>query len=93
MGAAKLPAVTAHLMRFAGYPKMNAPSPVPVAGTNVAPSAGSLIGAAAGLAAASKLGLNPFDPATGGALVATVTTLITALFHWLGKKSGVVGLG
>jgi len=73
---------------------MNSTAPVPAAGTtNVAPSTGALIGSAAGLVVASKLGLNPFDPGTGGAVVATVATLFTSLFHWLGKKTRVSGLG
>jgi hypothetical protein len=73
---------------------MNSTAPIPAVGTtNVAPTAGALLGSTAGLIVAGKLGLNPFDPASGGAVVATVATLLTSLFHWLGKKTGVPGLG
>lgn len=72
---------------------MNNPQPVPAPSTtNVAPTIGSLVGGVAGLVVASKLGLNPVE-ATGGSVVVSVGTLITALFHWLGGKTGIPGLG
>jgi hypothetical protein len=69
---------------------MNAAADVGM-GTNVAPTVGSLVGSAAGLAVASKLGFNPFDPA-GGSIVAAIAAIITAGFHWLGKRTGLPGL-
>jgi hypothetical protein len=71
---------------------MNATAPTPDSSTNVAPTIGSLLGTAAGLVAASKLGMNPFD-AVGGSFVASIAAAITAGFHWLGKKTHIPGLG
>lgn len=72
---------------------MNNPQPVPASTTNVAPTVGSLIGGAVGLLVASKLNLNPLDPVTGGPVVVSIGTVMTALFHWLGKLTGMPGLG
>lgn len=72
---------------------MNSPAPVNPSSTNVAPTLGALLGTSAGLIVASKLHLDPTDVTSGGALVATVSTLFTALFHWLGQKTGIPGLG
>jgi hypothetical protein len=72
---------------------MNSPQPVPSTGTNLAPTIGSLVGGAAGLAVVGKLGLNPLDPYSGGSILVAITTLFTAAFHWLGKKTGIPGLG
>jgi len=72
---------------------MNTPQPVPPGTANVAPTVGSLVGGAAGLVVASKLGLNPLDPASGGPIVVSIGAAITALFHWLGKLTGIPGLG
>jgi hypothetical protein len=72
---------------------MNTPAPVPASGSvNAAPTIGALIGGAAGVVVASKLGVNPADP-TGIAVVSTVSGLLTMLFHWLGIKTGLPGLG
>jgi len=72
---------------------MNAVQPIPPApsGTNVAPTLGGMLGSAAGLIVAGKLGLNPLDP-VGGSLVASIAAGVTAVFHWLGKKTGIPGL-
>ncbi len=71
---------------------MNAVQPTPApSGTNVAPTLGGLIGSAAGLVVASKLGFNPLDPA-GTGVVASVAATVTAIFHWLGRKTGIPGL-
>lgn len=64
----------------------------PATGTNVAPTVGSLVGSAVGLVVSSKLGFNPLDPA-GSSIVAAIAALVTAGFHWLGNKTGVIGLG
>lgn len=71
---------------------MNSPQPVPSSTTNVAPTVGSIVGGVAGLVVATQLGLNPVD-ASGGSVVVGVGALITALFHWLGGKTGIPGLG
>lgn len=71
---------------------MNSPVPVPGGGPNVAPSAGAMLGSVAGLLVAHKLGLDPMT-AAGGMTVGSVATTITALFHWLGIKTGIPGLG
>jgi hypothetical protein len=72
---------------------MNTPTPVPVTGTNVSPTIGSLLGSLAGLFLASKMGLNPMDAGAGSSVVGGMTMGITALFHWLGMKTGIPGLG
>lgn len=79
-------------MRFRGGFVMNAAMPGQETGTNVAPSLGALLGSAAGLVVASKLGLNPLDP-SGGSIVAAIATTVTGIFHWLGRKTGIIGLG
>jgi hypothetical protein len=71
---------------------MNSPQPVPSGTTNVAPTLGSLIGGIAGLVTASKLGMDPLSPA-GGSVAVSVTATVTALFHWIGKATGIPGLG
>jgi hypothetical protein len=71
---------------------MNNPQPVPPSSTNVAPTLGSMVGVVAGLVATSKLGFDPVTP-TGGSIAIGVTGLVTALFHWLGKATGIPGLG
>jgi len=71
---------------------MNSPQPTPASTTNVAPTIGSMVGGVAGLVATSKLGLDPTAPA-GGALVVAVSGVVTAIFHWLGKLTGIPGLG
>lgn len=77
---------------------MNNPNPVPPApsagtATNVAPSLGALVGTMAGLAVCGSFKLNPLDPSTGGAITTVVGTGVCALFHWLGQKTGIPGLG
>jgi hypothetical protein len=51
-----------------------------------------MLGSVAGLAVASKFGLDPMGAAGGGVIVA-VAGVFTALFHWLGQKTGIPGLG
>lgn len=70
---------------------MNSPSPVS-SGVNASPTIGAILGGAAGVVAATKLGLNPTDPG-GMAVVSTVSGILAALFHWLGAKTGISGLG
>jgi hypothetical protein len=68
-------------------------SPVPVAsGVNASPTIGAIIGGAAGVVAATKLGLDPAQPG-GMAVVSSISGLLAALFHWLGAKTGIPGLG
>ena len=72
---------------------MNTPAPTPAAGgVNASPTIGAIVGGAAGVVAASKLGLNPTDP-LGMTVVSSVSGLLAALFHWLGAKTGIPGLG
>lgn len=71
---------------------MNVPPPAVSSGLNASPTIGAIIGGAAGVVAATKLGLNPTD-ASGMAIVSTVSGLLAALFHWLGAKTGIPGLG
>lgn len=73
---------------------MNSPQPLTqsAGGANVAPTLGAAVGTTAGLLVASKLGLNPAN-IDGGGIVAIVSTLMTALFHWIGSKTGIPGLG
>jgi len=70
---------------------MNTPTPVS-SGVNASPTIGAIIGGAAGVVAVTKLGLNPSDPG-GMAIVSGISGLLAALFHWLGAKSGISGLG
>ena len=70
---------------------MNTPTPVS-GGPNASPTVGAIVGSAAGVIVSSKLGVDPTDPA-GVAIVSSVTGLLTALFHWLGSKTGIPGLG
>jgi predicted regulator of Ras-like GTPase activity (Roadblock/LC7/MglB family) len=60
---------------------------------NIAPTVGSIVGSATGLVIASKLGLNPLDAGSGGAVIAAIAGLFAALFHWIGGKTGIAGLG
>jgi len=69
---------------------MNSPQPMP-SGPNVAPSFGSMVGGVLGLVTAAKLGLNPLN-IDGGSVAVGVCVLVTAFFHWLGKKTGMPGL-
>lgn len=75
---------------------MNTPTPTNGNGrvrTGAAmPSLGALLGTAAGLAATNALHLDPTDPEGGGALVSTVSLVVTGLFHWLGLKLKMPGL-
>jgi hypothetical protein len=69
---------------------MNSPQPMP-SGINVAPSFGCMVGGALGLVAVAKLGLNPLM-LDGGVVAVGIATVVTAVFQWLGKKTGLVDL-
>jgi hypothetical protein len=72
---------------------MNTPISVPTSsGLNASPTIGALIGGAAGVVVSTKLGLNPADVG-GMSVVSGVSGLLAALFHWLGAKTGIPGLG
>ncbi len=62
------------------------PPPVVTATHNSFPTLGSILGSVGGSVLVAKVGL---DPVNGGAVIAGVTGLATALFHWLGSKIGV----
>jgi hypothetical protein len=69
---------------------MNTPPPDPVAPQtatqNSLPTAGALLGSVFGSVLAHALKL---DPVAAGSVIAGVTTLATAVFHFLGSKLGV----
>ena len=69
---------------------MNTPAaplqPPPTATQNTLPTAGALVGSVLGSVLANKLQL---DPVAGGSVIAGITTVCTALFHFLGSKLGV----